>query len=103
VISRAFLFAPLALLMLWAGYTALRYGTAVARLTETDVINTYADLYLEEAGAGSAITDCHAVPSPDRDVWLVVRCGGYVYSVNRIGGLVRKSTPQTRAREVPQT
>lgn len=84
---------PVAALTLVGAVYAFRLGWIAARLTETDVIVTYAARYLSEAGAGAQATDCTAAPGQRRSVWIVVTCrtdGGrvYRYPVNRFGGLV---------------
>lgn len=43
-----------------------------ATITETDVINAGAALYVAETGA--AVTDCVGLPG-DGIVWITVRCG----------------------------
>ncbi len=68
------IFGPLAALVLVVGALGLRAGLRQAEMTETDVIDRYAALYLEE-GEGAALTDCLAVPATSQDLWLIVQCG----------------------------
>lgn len=79
-----------------AGLLVFRQGWITAHMTETDVINHYADRYVSEHGGRK--TDCHAVPGAVAEVWLEVRCGGVViYPVDRAGRLLRRdpSEPTT--------
>lgn len=69
--SRWWLFAPFCGLVILAGYLGWQFGQPV---TETDIINRFAARYVGEAGAGAAVTDCLAQPSPRADVRLVVIC-----------------------------
>ncbi len=99
--------APLAVFLLWWGWLGFRWGWIAATTTETDVINAYADRYLEDrardgTGAGARITDCVAYPGTERGIWLHVVCGPagdpsrrYEYEVNRLGGFVRGQDPHS--------
>ena len=69
--TRRWLFAPLAALALLAGYLGLQLGQP---LSETEIIAHFAQIYVEEQGAGAALTDCLATPSPRDDVRLIVVC-----------------------------
>jgi hypothetical protein len=104
------LWAPLAVLCALAALLGLRYGIQVASLTETDVINRFADRYLADraaagTGAGAARTDCMAYPAAPEDhgIWLIVSCGPtpydaarqYEYAVSRSGRLVQARGPET--------
>ncbi len=71
---------------------ALGFGIALGRagdLSETDVINHYADRYAAETGRPR--TDCLAVPGAG-GIWLSVRCAGAgearVFDVDRRGRLL---------------
>jgi hypothetical protein len=98
--------APLGLLTLWAAVHFFRMGWIALRMTETDVINSFATRYLESrhrdgTAAGARATDCVAYPGEDRGIWLVISCGPtpydphrhYEYNVNRFGGLEYGSGP----------
>ena len=52
----------------------LRLGWLAASLTETDVIERYAAAYLAEAGAGAALSNCHAETGQGHWVKLRVIC-----------------------------
>ncbi|MFK7879147.1 hypothetical protein [Roseobacter sp.] len=91
--------APLAVLVLALGIWAFRWGWIATMITETDVINTYAERYLQEAGNAARRTDCSAVPGDQNGVWIMIRCapsagGRYDYPVDRFGRLLelRSST-----------
>ena len=85
---RWWIFAPLFVFFGLIGVIALLYGKDIAGLSETEVITHYAERYVVESGNPSAhINDCYAVPGDGR-VWLVVRCAGHEYAVNRFGGLI---------------
>ncbi|MCV3272493.1 hypothetical protein [Roseobacter sinensis] len=98
-------FAPLALLILAGAVWAFRWGWIAATITETDVITSYAQRYLKEAGADAQLTDCAARPGRQAGVWLVVRClgpgGRYDYPVDRFGRLL--AVPETSPPGVPET
>jgi hypothetical protein len=81
-------FAPVAAFFGLIGVMALLYGKDVADLSETDVINHYAARYVAESNNPNAsMRDCLAVPGTG-NVWIVVRCAGHEYAVNRFGGLI---------------
>ena len=65
--------ASLAFLALVA-VIGLRLGWLAASLTETDVIERYAAAYLAEAGAGAALSNCHAETAQGHWVKLRVIC-----------------------------
>ena len=90
--------APFALLTLAAAIYVFRLGVIAATITETDVINRYAQEYLRDAGAGASLTDCHARPgTAEPGSWIVVVCAGpdgrRSYHVNRFGGLEYRDRP----------
>lgn len=78
---RWFWFAPLALMALYVAYMGLRQGLAVADLTETEAIATFARYYTMEVPRGRA-ADCSARPGSDR-VWLVIDCAPVPYDAER--------------------
>lgn len=69
--KRAYLFLPLAALVVFAAYLGLQYGRMPS---ETEIINRYAAAYLNSAPEGAAETDCAATPHPDSGVRLVITC-----------------------------
>ncbi len=85
-------FVPI--LTLIAGVTVLAYriGWLRANLTETDVIEYYAQRYEDELGGSARKSDCFARPGETPGIWLVVFCGQGAtarrYAVNRMGALV---------------
>ncbi|KIN61426.1 hypothetical protein Z945_2418 [Sulfitobacter noctilucae] len=93
---------PLVVLTVVAGLLAYRQGYVAAQITETDVINHYAAIYVAEGPEGARVTDCAAVPGQEEGVWLVVNCGGAAhivqYRVDRFGRLIEGD-----ALEGPQT
>ena len=105
--GRWWLWLPVVALTLAVGVYALRLGWVAATITETDVIERYAAVYVGETGA--ARTDCRAVPGQGGAVWLVVICGPvpfdparhYEYHANRLGGLVFQGGPSSWDDAVP--
>lgn len=97
VMPRWLWFAPLALIVTALSAWAFRLGWIAATITETDVIHTYAQRYLAEAGADARLTDCTALPGGHSGIWIVVRCVGpearYDYPVNRFGRLLALPEP----------
>lgn len=83
---------PLAVLTVVAGLLVFRMGYVAAHMTETDVINHYAALYVAEGPKGARVTDCAARPGDAKGVWLIISCGGAAhvvqYHVDRAGRLV---------------
>ena len=75
-----------------AGLFVYRAGFVAANITETDVINHYAALYVAEGPEGASLSDCAAQPGAETGVWLVINCGGAAhivqYRVDRFGRLV---------------
>jgi hypothetical protein len=69
--TRRWLFAPIAALTVFAGYLGLQLGQPV---TETEIINKFAAMYVAEQNGAAHVTDCIATPNLRTDVRLVVRC-----------------------------
>lgn len=100
---------PLGLFGLFWAILGLRYGWVAATMTETDVIKRYAERYVEAAGDGAALSDCHAYPGEGLPgIWLVVRCAppqsagpNHLFFVNRLGGL--ETPPHTGRSPGPWT
>ncbi|WP_299736207.1 hypothetical protein [uncultured Roseobacter sp.] len=99
-------FLPLAVLATALAGWGFRWGWIAATITETDVITTYAQRYLDETGRNARLTDCAGVPGGQSGVWIVVRCirdgARYDYPVDRFGRLLdvpgnaeRPAEPQT--------
>ncbi len=90
-------FTPLTLLVFAGAVWAFRWGWIAATITETDVIDHYAQRYLAEGGPEARLTDCTAVPGAQAGVWIVVRCVGvaarFDYPVDRFGRLVAVPAP----------
>ncbi|MGR3272164.1 hypothetical protein [Thalassococcus profundi] len=91
-------FVPLALLVALAALVGWHWGWIAANVTETQVIEAYAQRYLADRAAagtsnGAQRSDCRARPS--ERAWLVVICGPqphdaarhYTYYVARDGRL----------------
>lgn len=99
----------MAVLVLSFALIGLRWGWMVARITETDVISTYAQRYVQIAGPGAELTDCVGVPGDgDPGIWIVVRCAppqgaGYDFYVNRWGGLEDGAIPLQSRLDRPAT
>ncbi|WP_187428694.1 hypothetical protein ROLI_012000 [Roseobacter fucihabitans] len=84
---------PLTLLVVALGIWGFRWGWIAATITETDVINAYAQRYLDEAGADARVTDCTAIPGDQGRIWIIIRCvspesGGFEYPADRFGRLL---------------
>ncbi len=101
-------FAPLAVITVLGGVWAFRLGWIAAHTTETDVINFYAQRYLEDRArdgipGGASLSDCVAFPGAARGIWLHIVCGPsptdrsrqYEYEVNRLGQYVRGWSPHS--------
>ena len=75
---------------LLAAALGLSLGLRTERLSETEVIETWASTYVDETGGKP--TDCAATPDPRPEIWLTIRCGrganARVYPVDRMGRLV---------------
>ena len=100
--TRWFFWSPFIVLTVGVGIYFLRLGWIAATITESDVINAYAEMYLadqraRDPGTIAALTDCSAMPGTEPRVWIVIACGNnpcdpndYVeYHVNALGSLVR--------------
>ncbi|MGP6085543.1 hypothetical protein [Antarctobacter jejuensis] len=84
-----------------------RLGWIAANLTETDVIEAYAQQYLKDrardgTAEGARRSDCVAYPGEDAGIWLHVLCGPpgdpsrqYEYEVDRLGQFVRGLSPHS--------
>lgn len=103
--------APLGCLIAFFALTGLRYGWIAATITETDVVNRYAERYVQTQGGDARVTDCVAYPGADiPGIWIVVNCmpqapggEGRSYYVNRLGGLEYGETAGPPDRPRPQT
>lgn len=85
-----------------------RLGWIAANLTETDVIESYAQKYLADrardgTGDGARISDCVGYPGTGAGIWLQVVCGPpgdpsrrYEYEVDRLGQFVRGWSPHSQ-------
>ena len=108
MLLRVLWWAPFAVFLVFWAIVGFRYGVKAQDTSETDVINRYAALYLEDAGEGAALTDCVAYPSTDLGIWLVVSCAAPLraasvdYYVNRIGGLEYFERPAKPSAQEPQ-
>lgn len=101
-------FAPVFVLVLIAGYTGLKLRLERDAVTESAVIEYYAEQYLADhqraVGPGAKITDCVGVPGEVGQVWIEVRCappGGepaFLYGANR-GGALLYAARETEAPE----
>jgi len=101
-------FAPFGVLVLIAGYTGLKLGIERGAVTESTVIEYYANQYLTDhattIGPGAELSDCSAVPGTLGRVWIELRCipqsgdPAFLYGVNRGGGLEYAA----RAGEAPE-
>ncbi|MFK7868993.1 MAG: hypothetical protein AB8B58_07115 [Roseobacter sp.] len=96
VVPRWLWFLPLMMATVLGGLWAFRMGWVAATITETDVINTFAQRYLETEGPHAQRTDCVARPGQAPGVWIVVSCQSargthYDYAVNRFGTLLQRA------------
>lgn len=93
-------FIPLSALVLWTAWLGIRWGIIAASITESDVIDAYAQRYLEDRArdgsrVGASLSDCVAYPGEEKGTWLVISCGPspydaslhYEYYVDRLGQL----------------
>ncbi|WP_317057752.1 hypothetical protein [Roseovarius rhodophyticola] len=88
--SRRLIFLPFGALVLLTAVLALLLGGRMANTTETEVIERVVAIYLGEAGAEAARTDCRAVPAQSEGLWLVITCAsqdgvGFEYFIDRFG------------------
>jgi len=100
--------APLGLLTLFLAFHGYKLSQDRARITETTVIDFYAERYLDdharELGGAAALTDCVGVPG-QANVWIEVRCSpasgapDFIYGADRRGRMLYAG----RAGEEPQT
>lgn len=98
VVPRWLWFLPLAMATVLGGLWAFRLGWVAATITETDVINAFAQQYLETEGPPAKPTDCVARPGATPGVWIIVTCQSargmrYDYAVNRFGTLLQRDVP----------
>ncbi|MEM7295768.1 MAG: hypothetical protein AAF330_03950, partial [Pseudomonadota bacterium] len=87
--------APVAFVLVLAVYLGLRIGGEVAAITESDVIEMLAQVYVDEHkerfGSPGLETDCIAVPSEALGIWIELRCTPevheqvFTYGVTRSG------------------
>jgi hypothetical protein len=102
-------YAVITLLALLAVLAAALYQRATLLITETQIIETYAQQYLSEAGQGAKLTDCRAKPGEGSATRMVVICGPaqfdatrhYEYHVGPLGGLIAKHGPGDWATRTP--
>ncbi len=91
----------IALLSLLALLAAAQYQRASLKITETQIIETYASQYLTLAGNNAKLTDCRAMPSTKTGIRMVVICGPdqfdaarhYEFHVGPLGQLIVKHGP----------
>lgn len=80
---------PLGLATLVGALLAFRYGWIAATITETDVINGMAHRYVtRDGGAAAQATDCVGLAGQVPGAWITVRCGAFLYHVDRFGRLI---------------
>jgi len=90
-------FVPLGLATLIGALLAFRYGWIAATITETDVINAFANRYVaQDGGAAAQVADCVGLAGQIDGAWITVRCADLLYHVNRFGGLISTGTPSGR-------
>ncbi|SHH26757.1 hypothetical protein [Marivita hallyeonensis] len=90
-------FVPLGLVTLVGALLAFRYGWIAATITETDVINAYANRYLTQDGGPEArVGDCVGLAGQVDGAWITVRCGSISYHVNRFGALISTDAASQR-------
>ena len=65
------LFLPFAAFVALSGYLGWQMGQP---MSETEIINRYAQIYVSNAGDGALVSDCYATPNTRPEVRLVVRC-----------------------------
>jgi hypothetical protein len=90
-------FVPLGLVTLVGALLAFRYGWIAATITETDVINAFAQRYVtEDGGEDARISDCVGLAGQIDGAWITVRCGDFWYHVNAFGSLISTETTSGR-------
>ena len=98
---RPFHYIVITLLALLALLAAALYQRATLKLTETQIIETYASQYLAAAPEGAKLTDCRARPGQNSATRMVVICGPdrfdaarhYEFHVGPLGQLIVKHGP----------
>ena len=96
-----------AVLTLAAGTLGYLAGSRQADLSESDVINAYADRYVRDQGLDPVETRrCHAVPGQSEPVWLIVVCAQgqateRAYFVGRNGALLHEGRADDRPFAAP--
>lgn len=97
----------MAVLTVAAGTLGYLAGSRQAALSETDVINAYADRYVRDQGLDPGdIRRCHAVPGRADPVWLIVVCAQgqaaeRAYFVGRNGELLHEGLSDDRPFAAP--
>jgi len=94
-------YAVITLLCLLALLAAALYQRATLKITETQIIETYASQYLTLAGQSAKLTDCRAKPGQNSATRMVVICGPdrfdaarhYEFHVGPLGQLIVKHGP----------
>ena len=90
--------APIGLLLLFTAFHGYKLGLERSAVTETVVIEFYAEQYLKDhrriLESEGALTDCIAIPAETPGVWIEVRCSpqdgseDFVYGADRSGAQV---------------
>ncbi|RLJ60337.1 hypothetical protein BCF46_0535 [Litoreibacter meonggei] len=101
-------YAGLALLCLVGILAVAQYQRATLKLTEAQIIETYAARYLDTHPAAKR-TDCRARPALVKTTRMVVICGPepfdaarhYEYHVGPLGGLIAQNGPADWATQTP--
>lgn len=102
-------FGPIGLLGLFLAFHAYKLGTERAAVTETVVIDYYAERYLADHqrafGEPGRLTDCIGLPGEMAGIWIEVRCSPANGSADFIYGADRSGTQvyAGRAGETPRT
>lgn len=90
------IFAPFALLTVFAAYLGWRMGKPMG---ETEIINHYADAYVRDHGG--VLTDCLARPSDISGARIVIACENgsqsVRYTVGPRGGLIDTNVTESDA------
>lgn len=101
-------YISLTLLTLLLIAAAAAYRSQTLKLTETEIIETYAARYLD-THADAQLTHCRARPGPVKTTRMVVICGPepfdatrhYEYHVGPLGGLIAQHGPGDWATKTP--